>query len=176
MNVQIVSNTPNLVGSENFNNDFVMPLPEVIDGENEKKTIRVPNVSYPLTIENVEENSCGIRIHYHFSLFQQTGLIDASIKYSSNWIYLPAGYYTVGHMVASINSFVNEYELFFTVLNGGRIGVSFNVGKMQIAVQKTPTDQFTYTPLKGVYLLVECRGLNVEGEGKKSRARVKSRW
>ena len=26
-----------------------------------------------------------------------------------------------------------------------------------------------------VYLLVECRGLNVEGEGKKSRARVKSR-
>jgi hypothetical protein len=26
-----------------------------------------------------------------------------------------------------------------------------------------------------VYLLVECRGLNVEGEGNKSRARVKSR-
>jgi hypothetical protein len=37
MNVQIVSNTPNKVGGENFNNLFVMPLPEVIDAENEKK-------------------------------------------------------------------------------------------------------------------------------------------
>jgi hypothetical protein len=76
MNVQIISNTPNGVGGENFNNLFVMLLPEVIDAENEKKIIRVLNVSYPLTIENVEEKSCGIRVHYNFSLFRQIGLIS----------------------------------------------------------------------------------------------------
>jgi hypothetical protein len=48
-------------------------------------------------------------------------------------------------MVASLNSYVNEYEIFFTVLNGGRIGVSFNVGKIQYAVQKSTSEQLTYT-------------------------------
>ena len=48
MNVQIVSNTPNRVGSENFNNIFVMPLPEVIDGENEKKNNTRPKCIIPV--------------------------------------------------------------------------------------------------------------------------------
>ena len=35
------------------------------------------------------------------------------------------------------------------------------------------TKALSLTLLSGVYLLVECRELNVEGEGKKSRVRVK---
>ena len=75
MNLEVVSNTPNRVGGENFNNTFVMPLPEIIDAENEKKIIRVLNVSYPLTIENVSGNKCGIRVHFHFRLFRDIGSI-----------------------------------------------------------------------------------------------------
>jgi hypothetical protein len=71
----------------------VMPLPEIID--NEKKIIRVLNVSYPLTIDNVAEKKCGICVHFHFRLFRDVGSIDCSIKYRTNRMYLPAGYYTL---------------------------------------------------------------------------------
>ena len=70
MNIQIVSNARNNVGGENFNNTFTMPLLETIDGENEHKHIRVLNVSYPQTIENVREKQCGIRLRYHFKSFR----------------------------------------------------------------------------------------------------------
>ena len=34
MNVQIVSNAMNQVGGVNYTNKFVMPLPTLLDGEN----------------------------------------------------------------------------------------------------------------------------------------------
>jgi hypothetical protein len=39
-------------------------------------------------------------------------------------------------MISTLNSYVNEYELFFTILSGGRIGVSFNIGNMEHVVKK----------------------------------------
>ena len=62
MNIEIVSNARNREGGENYNNVFTMPLPEEIDVDNRRKTIRILRISYPQTIENVHENQCGIRI------------------------------------------------------------------------------------------------------------------
>jgi hypothetical protein len=53
MNVKILSNTPNAEGNTNYNNKFAMSIPEQIDAENGQKVIRVLNVTYPLTIDNV---------------------------------------------------------------------------------------------------------------------------
>jgi hypothetical protein len=108
-----------------------MTLPEQIDAENEKKTIRVLNVTYPLAIENVEENSCGIRLIYLFTDFRnhdRTGLtISEVIKYETMWMYLPPGFYTLEKILKELNNYVNEYDMHFMVLSGGRVGVSFNV-------------------------------------------------
>jgi c-di-GMP-binding flagellar brake protein YcgR len=76
MNIQIVSNARNREGGENYNNVFTMPLPEEIDADNRRKTIRI---SYPQTIENVHENQCGIRIKYNFSRFLDGN--PSSVKY-----------------------------------------------------------------------------------------------
>ena len=62
MNVQVVSNARNKVGGENFTNKFVMHLPTILDAETKNMHVRALNVSYPLTIENVHENKCGIHI------------------------------------------------------------------------------------------------------------------
>jgi hypothetical protein len=91
MNVQIYSNTPNKEGGTNYNNEFTMTLPEQVDAENEKKTICVLNVTYPLAIENVEEKSCGIRLTYLFLLFREhdrTGFtLDEVLKYDTGVLY-----------------------------------------------------------------------------------------
>ena len=79
-----------------------MPLPEVIDGENHERSIRVLRVSYPLTIENVAEQTCGIRLRYHFYKFRGdssrtlAGVTNPEeIKFQTNMMYLPAGHYTL---------------------------------------------------------------------------------
>jgi hypothetical protein len=135
MNIQIYSNTPNKEGGTNYNNEFTMTLPEQIDAENEKKTIRVLSVTYPLAIENVEEKSCGIRLRYTFSwyrgqkIYRTTPmLLDPEIvKYETAWMYLPAGTYTLKKLLRKLNKYVNEYDMVFMALYGGRVGVSFNV-------------------------------------------------
>jgi hypothetical protein len=160
MNVQIYSNTPNKEGGTNYNNEFTMTLPEQIDAENEKKTIRVLNVTYPLAIENVEEKSCGIRLSYLFSLFRnddRTGFTSAEvIKYETAWMYLPPGFYTLEKMLNELNKYVNEYDMYFMTLSGGRIGVSFNVSDISFIYRYNDTDNMAsrkyliYDPLKDI--------------------------
>jgi hypothetical protein len=53
MNLEILSNARNKVGSENYTNEFVMPLPTLLDAENKEMYMRILNISYPLTIEKV---------------------------------------------------------------------------------------------------------------------------
>jgi hypothetical protein len=66
MNLQIVSNARNEVGGENYTNQFVMPLPTLLDAENKEMFVRVLNISYPLTIENVRKETCGIHVKLSF--------------------------------------------------------------------------------------------------------------
>jgi hypothetical protein len=79
MNIQIVSNARNKEGGVNYNNVFTMPLPKEIDAENERKSIRILNVTYPQSIANVHEEQCGIRIKYN--LKRIIGGFPASLKY-----------------------------------------------------------------------------------------------
>jgi hypothetical protein len=51
--LEILSNARNKVGSENYTNEFVMPLPTLLDAENKEMYMRILNISYPLTIEKV---------------------------------------------------------------------------------------------------------------------------
>jgi hypothetical protein len=142
MNVQIYSNTPNKEGGTNYNNEFTMTLPEQVDAE--KKTICVLNVTYPLAIENVEEKSCGIRLTYLFSLFREhdrTGFtLDEVLKYDTGWLYLPPGFYTLEKLLTELNNYVNEYDMHFMVLSGGRVGVSFNVSDISFIYRYDDTD------------------------------------
>lgn len=62
MTIQIVSNSKNKTGEENFKNKFMMKLIELINAENQNKYIEVLKVSYPLTTKNVFEHDC------HFQL------------------------------------------------------------------------------------------------------------
>ena len=111
------------MGGENFTNSFVMPLPTIFDAENKDMYMRVLNLSYPLTIENVKEETCGIRIRLAFSATSDSGI---ELKYETD-MFIPPGYYTLVKLIDVINSYVDEYDVKFTILNGGRIGVTYNI-------------------------------------------------
>ena len=123
MNILISSNTENKVGGKNYNNDFVVSLPEIIDGENSQKSIRVLNVAYPKTIENVGGKKCGIKLDFIFYLDFNND--NAAAKFTSDWLFLPPGQYDLKSLVNTINMLVNEYDGFFFILNGGHVGINF---------------------------------------------------
>jgi hypothetical protein len=125
MNLQIVSNAKNITGGENFTNEFVMPLSTILDAENRDMYIRVLNISYPLTIQNVLKNKCGIAVRMKFPVVGNN--INIDVKYETDMMYLPPGYYTLKEMVNTLNAFVDEYDVTFKILNGGRIGVSYSI-------------------------------------------------
>ena len=120
MNVQIYSNTPNQEGAVNYNNKFTMTLPEQIDGENKTRYIRALNVTYPLAIDNIEEKCCGIKLKYF--LFWRGNLDRIELK--TEWLYLPAGRYTLEKIINKLDQLVEEYGIHFYILNGGHVGVS----------------------------------------------------
>jgi hypothetical protein len=123
MNILISSNTENKVGGKNFNNDFVVSLPEIIDAENSAKSIRVLNVAYPKTIENVMLEKCGIKLNFIVDVDFNNDQTEA--KFTTDWLFLPAGQYSLENMILTLNMLTNEYDVFFFLLNGGRVGVNF---------------------------------------------------
>jgi hypothetical protein len=125
MNLQIVSNASNLVGGVNYNYIFVMTLSETIEAENAQKTIRTLNVSYPLSIENVGLEKCGIRLFYDFRDIRTSG---ENIKYKTEWIYLPAGHYTLKEMIKTLNRYLDPYDVHFTILSQARSWLSISGG------------------------------------------------
>jgi hypothetical protein len=42
-------------------------------------------------------------------------------------MYLPPGYYTLEKLINVINSYVEEYDINFTILSGGRVAVIYNI-------------------------------------------------
>jgi hypothetical protein len=138
--VQIYSNTPNEEGDVNYNNKFTMTLPEEIDGENKPRFIQALNVTYPLMIDNVEEKSCGVRLRYKIHWFLATKPApnihpaitaysgwDNYITFETIWLFIPPGYYTLKKLIKELNRAVMEYELHFSILAGGRIGVTLGL-------------------------------------------------
>ena len=69
-------------------------------------------------------------------------------------MYVPAGYYTLEKLINVINSYVSEYDVQFSVLNGGRIGVTYNIQRdywfsdatITMANQGTPAQIFQVFP------------------------------
>jgi hypothetical protein len=55
-------------------------------------------------------------------------------------MYLPPGFYTLKKLLEKLNSYVNEYDLHFMVLSGGRVGVSFNVSDISFIYRYKNTD------------------------------------
>ncbi|CAB3995355.1 Hypothetical predicted protein [Paramuricea clavata] len=124
MNIQIVSNAINQAGGTNYTNEFVMLLPMMLDAENRELFMHVLNISYLLTIENVLKEKCGVRITLHFPTTSNSGI---AIKYKTDMIYIPLGYYSLKGLISILNSYVYEYDVRFTVLNSGRIGVTYSI-------------------------------------------------
>ena len=147
MNVKILSNTPNAEGNTNYNNKFAMSLPEQIDAENGLKVIRVLNVTYPLTIDNVAPKSCGIRLKYMWSAFRGKQRIfnppTEVIRFETPWLFVPAGYYTLPKLLEVLNAYLNEYGVYFMALPSKRIGVTLNVSGLTFTHRYTSGDPVT---------------------------------
>jgi hypothetical protein len=152
MNVKILSNTPNAEGNTNYNNKFAMSLPEQIDAEDGLKVIRVLNVTYPLTIDNVAPKSCGIRLKYLFYGFRgkiRNPFNDPTewIEFDTEWLFVPAGYYTLPKLLEVLNAYMNEYGVYFIALPSKRIGVTLNVSGLTFThryVRADPVKSITY--------------------------------
>ncbi len=126
MNLQIISDSQNHVGTTNHTNEFTMSLNNEIDAENNDTYIRVLNVSYPLTIKNVLDKDCWIEIKYEFKNFRgtfNTGQGDCQVVFETGKIYLPSGVYTLDTLLQTINSHTEQYDIILTKTREGKIGV-----------------------------------------------------
>ncbi|CAB3984012.1 Hypothetical predicted protein [Paramuricea clavata] len=112
-----------------------MPLPEEIDAENRDREIRVLNIAYPQTIENVHEKQCGIHIKINMGNITRSNQV---VKYQTPMMYLPAGHYGLDEMLDYLNELVDEYDMVFVKQDGGRVGVKFN-GDIQYVYQTIGT-------------------------------------
>jgi hypothetical protein len=127
MNVQIYSNTINQEGDVNYTNKFTMTLPEPIDGENKTRYIRALNVTYPLMINNLAEDTCGIRFNYKLFWNSTPSVKGDNITVETDWIYLTRGRYTVKKLIRKLNAISQEFGLHFSILPGGHVGISIDM-------------------------------------------------
>ncbi|CAB3995180.1 Hypothetical predicted protein [Paramuricea clavata] len=101
-----------------------MPLPTLLDAENKELFMRVLNFSYPLTIENVQNEQCGVQLFMFFPTMSDSGI---EINFKTDMMYLPPGSYTLQKLLDTLNTFVAEYDVNFTILNNNRVGVTYNI-------------------------------------------------
>ena len=145
MNVQIYSNTKNQEGDVNYTNKFTMTLPEPIDGENKTRYIRALNVTYPLMINNLAENTCGIRFNYTLFWNSQPSVKGDNITIETDWIYLTRGRYTVKKLIRKLNAISQEFGLHFSILAGGHVGISIDMEPTYV-YRYNNADKLTYAP------------------------------
>jgi hypothetical protein len=148
MNVKILSNTPNAEGNTNYNNKFAMSIPEQIDAENGQKVIRVLNVTYPLTIDNVTLTNCGVRLKYNWLGFRnknRNGIKapDEIVSFDTDWLYIPPGFYTLTNLLQVLNAYLSEYGIYFIALPSKRIGVTLNVSGLTFTYRYAAVDKLT---------------------------------
>jgi hypothetical protein len=155
MNVKILSNTPNAEGNTNYNNKFAMSLPEQIDAENGQKVIRVLNVTYPLTIDNVTLTNCGVRLKYSWAMFRNKNRNDIKaplemVNFDTDWLYIPPGFYTLTNLLQVLNAYLNEYGIYFIALPSKRIGVTLNVAGLTFTYRYAAVDKLTSKTFENV--------------------------
>ena len=73
------------------------------------------------------------------------------VKYETAWMYLPAGFYTLKKLLKELNNYVNEYDMYFMVLSGGRVGVSFNVSDISFIYRYDDNDHVKQCKYKLYY-------------------------
>ncbi len=124
MNLQIISDSQNHVGTTNHTNEFTMSLNNEIDAENNNAYIRVLNVSYPLTIKNVLDKDCWIEIKYEFTDFKgRFNNVSCKVLFETGKIYLPSGVYTLDTLLQTINSHTEQYDIILSKTREGKIGI-----------------------------------------------------
>ncbi|CAB3978332.1 Hypothetical predicted protein [Paramuricea clavata] len=101
-----------------------MPLPTLLDAENKELYMRVLNFSYPLTIENVQNEDCGVQLFMRFPTQSDSGI---EINFKTDMMYVPEGSYTLQRLIDTLNTFVSEYDVNFTILNNSRVGVTYSI-------------------------------------------------
>ena len=124
MNLQIISDSQNHVGTTNHTNEFTMSLNHEIDAEKNDAYIRVLNVSYPLTVKNVLEDDCWLEIKYKFENFKSNNT-NCKVLFDTGKIYLPAGVYTLDALLRVINSYTEQCDIILSKTHKGKIGVHF---------------------------------------------------
>ncbi len=122
MNLQIISDSQNHVGTTNHTNEFTMSLNHEIDAENNNAYIHVLNVSYPLTVKNVLEDDCWLEIKYDFKDFKSDNT-TCKVSFDTGKIYLPSGVYTLDTLLRVINSHTEQYDIILSKTRQGKIGV-----------------------------------------------------
>jgi hypothetical protein len=153
MNVKILSNTLNTEGNKNYNNKFTMSLPEQIDAENGQKVIRVLNVTYPLTIDNVTTTNCGVRLKYNwiwFRGYRDVNTADEKVCFETE-CFLPPGHYTLPKLLQVLNAYLNEYGIYFILLPSKRIGVTLNVAGLTFTYRYNDRDQLVSKPFENPF-------------------------
>ena len=67
-------------------------------------------------------------------------------------MFIPPRYYTLEKLVEVINSYVDEYDVKFMILNGGRVGVTYNIVWDYLYIQylttNNVTNSFSTTPFR----------------------------
>ncbi|CAB4013521.1 Hypothetical predicted protein [Paramuricea clavata] len=60
-------------------------------------------------------------------VFPTTSDSGIEVKFKTDMMYLPSGYYTLEKLISTLNAYVSEYDVRFTILNSGRIGVTYSI-------------------------------------------------
>lgn len=157
MNLQIVSNSINVINNNQTNN-FEMSLMHPIDALNNKAYIEVLNVCYPSTTKNVVGNSCYIDLSLEFRNFFKvigSGGVEAltssirilagssiadwtsddlphtqlpsRINVKTQRIIIPDGIYNLERLIEYINNAYDEYDVFFSIEKNGKIKLNVNL-------------------------------------------------
>ena len=126
-NIILISNVNNKNGEKNYINHFTTTLPGQIDAINNKKYISVLNVFYPKTAKNINEDECWCDLELKFSKYfiqtdNTTKNIDKSLypilKFNLPRIKIPAGIYNNKKVLAFLNDYLNDFNVFFDNKNG----------------------------------------------------------
>lgn len=129
MNLQIVSNTI-LEGRLNNTNDFEMKLVYPIDALNTQAFLEVLSVSYPATTKNVNDNRCWFILQIFYDGFKKNEndtYDDNNMYIESDEFIIPSGIYSLKNLINYLNNVLNEFDIFFTIENNGKIKVNVNM-------------------------------------------------
>ena len=129
MNLQILSNTV-MEGRTNKTNEFEMKLLHPIDALNNPAFIEVLEVSYPSTTKNVGEKDCWFILQIFYENFKKAGngvYETCKLQFLSKDFKIPEGIYDLEKLINFLNNMLEEYDIFISKDNDGKIRISVNM-------------------------------------------------